>query len=170
MSGADDLSVLLADRLGGATITELSRLSGGASRETWRFRANGIPRIVQRQRAGDERDMSIEARVVAAADSAGVPVPELIATGTSDDGSAFMVLAAIDGETIARKLQRDSEFSNARAALTGQLGSALGYDPVAEMMSVDEIQNRLVQIQATIANSADYMPNHREFILQNCAA
>lgn len=125
MSGADDLSVLLADRLGGATITELSRLSGGASRETWRFRENGIPRIVQRQRAGDERDMSIEARVVAAADSAGVPVPELIATGTSDDGSAFMVLAAIDGETIARKLQRDSEFSNARAALTGQLGSAL---------------------------------------------
>ena len=56
------------------------------------------------------------------------------------------------------------------AVLVGQLGSPQGYDPVAEMMSVEEIQNRLVQIRETIANSADYMPNHREFILQNCAA
>ena len=143
MSGADDLAVLLAGRLGGAEITDLTRLSGGASRETWRFTADGAPRIVQRQRAGDERDMMIEARVVAAAGAAGVPAPELIATGEGDDGSAYMVLEAIDGETIARKLQRDDEFAHARNVLTGQLGAALAavhsMDPVEGLESVDPI-------------------------------
>lgn len=90
MSGVDDLAVLLAGRLGGAAVTDLSRLSGGASRETWRFAADGIPRIVQRQRAGDERDMMIEARVVAAAGAAGVPAPELIATGEGEIGRAHV--------------------------------------------------------------------------------
>ena len=143
MSGADDLAVLLAARLGGAEITDLTRLSGGASRETWRFTADGVPRIVQRQRAGDERDMMIEARVVAAAGAAGVPAPELIATGEGDDGSAFMVLEAIDGETIARKLQRDDEFAHARTVLTSQLGTALAavhsMDPVEGLEPVDPI-------------------------------
>ena len=138
MSGVDDLAVLLAGRLGGAAVTDLSRLSGGASRETWRFAADGIPRIVQRQRAGDERDMMIEARVVAAAGAAGVPTPELIATGEGDDGSAFMVLEAIDGETIARKLQRDDEFAHARTVLTGQLASALA--AVHSMPSIDGLE------------------------------
>ena len=61
------LSQTLAGVLDGADITDLHRLSGGASRETWRFLADGVPRIVQRQRAGDERDMMIEAAVVRAA-------------------------------------------------------------------------------------------------------
>jgi len=56
------------------------------------------------------------------------------------------------------------------AVLVGQLGQPRGYDPVAEMMSVEEIQNRLTQIRTTISNSADYMPDHREFIMKNCAA
>ena len=38
----------------------LTRLSGGASRETWRFEADGVPLILQRQRAGDVRDMAVE--------------------------------------------------------------------------------------------------------------
>ncbi len=154
MSGADDLAVLLAGRLDGAEITDLTRLSGGASRETWRFAADGVPRIVQRQRAGDERDMMIEARVVAAAGAAGVPAPELIATDEGDDGSAFMVLEAIDGETIARKLQRDDEFAHARTVLTGQLGNALaavhsmppvdGLEPVDPIAFYTEVLDNLV--------------------------
>ncbi len=65
----------LSSVLDGAAITDLHRLSGGASRETWRFLADGRPTIVQRQRAGDQRDMLIEADVVRAAAVAGVPVP-----------------------------------------------------------------------------------------------
>ena len=143
MSGADDLAVLLSNRLDGAAITELTRLSGGASRETWRFRADGVPRVVQRQRAGDERDMLIEAAVVAAAGRAGVPAPELVLADETADGTAYMVLEAIDGETIARKLQRDDEFTHARAVLTPQLGAALAavhsMEPVPGLEPVDPI-------------------------------
>lgn len=56
------------------------------------------------------------------------------------------------------------------AVLTGQCGTPRRYDPVADLMSLDETKKRLDQIRTAIANSADYMPGHREFIAQNCAA
>ena len=62
-----ELSTMLSQLLDDAEIHDLHRLSGGASRETWRFTADGRDLILQRQRAGDERDMLIEAGVVAAA-------------------------------------------------------------------------------------------------------
>jgi aminoglycoside phosphotransferase (APT) family kinase protein len=119
------LTQTLAAVLGGADITDLQRLSGGASRETWRFLADGVPRIVQRQRAGDERDMMIEADVVRAAGAGGVPVPRLLAAERQPDGASFMVLEAIEGETIARKIQRDDAYVTAREALVADLGTAL---------------------------------------------
>jgi tryptophan 7-halogenase len=54
--------------------------------------------------------------------------------------------------------------------LTGQCGKPKTYDPVADMMSVEETEKRLGQIRTAVFNSADYMPTHREFIEQNCAA
>ncbi len=122
---SQDLAEQLSAMLGGASITDLVRLSGGASRETWRFRADGVDRIVQRQRAGDERDMLVEASVLTAAGAAGVPVPALICAERGGDGAASMIVEAIDGETIARKIQRDAEFAAARTRLTAQLGEAL---------------------------------------------
>jgi aminoglycoside phosphotransferase (APT) family kinase protein len=122
---SQDLAAHLSVLLGGAEITELARLSGGASRETWRFRANGTDRIVQRQRAGDERDMMIEAAVLSAAANADVLVPALLCADPGTDGTASMIVEAIDGETIARKIQRDDEFATARSLLAGQFGTAL---------------------------------------------
>jgi aminoglycoside phosphotransferase (APT) family kinase protein len=139
----DDLVGLLSTTLEGAEISGLTRLSGGASRETWRFVADGRPLVVQRQRAGDVRDMMIEARVVRAAAVAGVPVPTLIAAERNDDGSAFMVVEAIAGETIARKIQRDDEYAHARVVLVDQLGSALAavhsIEPVPGLETVDPV-------------------------------
>lgn len=120
-----ELGQTLSGVLDGADITELHRLSGGASRETWRFLADGVPRIVQRQRAGDVRDMMIEAAVVRAAGAGGVRVPELLAAEKQPDGAAFMILEAIEGETIARKIQRDDAFAVAREHLVADLGTAL---------------------------------------------
>ncbi len=120
-----DLSMMLSQLLDGAEIHGLHRLSGGASRETWRFEADGRALILQRQRPGDARDMLIEAGVVRAAASGGAPVPALIDARRRDDGMAFMVLEAIDGETIARKIQRDDEFADARTHLVADLGAAL---------------------------------------------
>ena len=56
------------------------------------------------------------------------------------------------------------------AVLTGQCGAPMTYDPVADLLSLDETRQRLDQIRQAVANSADYMTDHREFIRQNCAA
>jgi tryptophan halogenase len=55
------------------------------------------------------------------------------------------------------------------AVLTGQYGAPRSYDPVADLLSLDETRQRLDQIRQAVANSADYMTDHREFIRQNCA-
>jgi len=120
-----ELSTMLSQLLDDAEIHDLRRLSGGASRETWRFTADGRDLILQRQRAGDQRDMLVEAGVVAAARRGGVPVPELVDARRRDDGMAFMVLEAIEGETIARKIQRDDEYAAARPRLAADFGHAL---------------------------------------------
>ncbi len=125
MDVTSSLADTLSTALGGVAVTDLQRLSGGASRETWRFVADGAPRVVQRQRAGDVRDMLIEADVVRAAGAAGVPVARLLAAERRPDGAAFMVLEAVEGETIARKILRDDAFVVARQHLVGDVGRAL---------------------------------------------
>jgi aminoglycoside phosphotransferase (APT) family kinase protein len=123
-SESDDLGQLLSNELG-TPITGLTRLSGGASRETWRFAADERQLVVQLQRAGDIRDMMVEAAVVVAAGAAGVPVPAMVASGRREDGGAFMIVQAIEGETIARKIQRDEEFRAARDNFAARCGAAL---------------------------------------------
>ncbi|HVJ03446.1 MAG TPA: tryptophan halogenase family protein [Sphingomonas sp.] len=56
------------------------------------------------------------------------------------------------------------------AVMHGQLMKAQSHDPVADVMSLDETRARLANIRDAVANSADYMPKHRDFIRQNCAA
>ena len=131
----DDLSAalsrVLADALrtipGDSRVTELRRLSGGASRETWQLTFGGSPLILQRQRAGDVRDMSVEVAVLRAARAGGVPVPEVIAASSdpSQLGAPYMVLSHVDGETIARKILRDEEFAPARTRLAIDCARAL---------------------------------------------
>ncbi len=123
----DELAASLAEVVGANEVTEVARLSGGASRETFRFVADGRPLILQRQRGGDVRDMGIEANVLRAAFAASVPVPELVASSTDPSavGSAFMVLTAVEGETIARKILRDEQFAHARTVLPEHFGRAL---------------------------------------------
>lgn len=122
-----DLARQLSGVLNGAEITDVVRLSGGASRETFRFAADGRSLVLQRQRAGGDRDMSIEAALLRAAAAAGVPVAEVVASSSSasDLGAAYLIVTAMEGETIARKLLRDERFAVARQALTGDLGAAL---------------------------------------------
>ncbi len=131
---SDDLAAQLAEVLGASAVNDLARLSGGASRETWRFVADGEPLVLQRQRGGDVRDMAVEVAALRAAAAGGVPAARVVASGdaTSALGASFMVLTAIDGETIARKILRDDEYAHARTVLTTQLGAAL-----AQLHAVD---------------------------------
>ena len=132
-SAADaDLAGRLASVLGADGIDGLRQLSGGASRETWSFIAvdgSGIRRslILQRQRAGSERDIAVEAAAVRAAGAGGVPVAEVVASSTDPEvlGAPFMIVTEVPGETIARRILRDERFAAARGALPAQLGQAL---------------------------------------------
>ena len=142
----------LATVVGAATIDGLQRLSGGASRETWAFTADGTPLILQRQRSGDVRDMTVEVDVLRAAYAGGVPVANIVAAETGTNaaegplGTSFMVLSHVDGETIARKILRDDVFATARRRLTGDCAVALArlhaIDPVAVpgLPDIDQVE------------------------------
>ncbi|HRE01290.1 MAG TPA: phosphotransferase, partial [Ilumatobacteraceae bacterium] len=82
-SGDSDLGRQLAAALGAGQVTELRQLSGGASRETWLFTADGRRLVLQRQRSGDTRDMATEVAVLQAAHRGGVPVAEVIASSSA---------------------------------------------------------------------------------------
>jgi aminoglycoside phosphotransferase (APT) family kinase protein len=108
-----------------APVEGLKRLSGGASRETWAFTADGRELILRRDppgRAADFGSMGLEAAAIRAATAAGLAVPEVLVV---DDGgrlgTAGMVMARVEGETVARRILREPGFAGARAALTGQL-------------------------------------------------
>jgi aminoglycoside phosphotransferase (APT) family kinase protein len=66
--------------------------------------------------------MGLEATAIGAADAAGLLVPEVVAV---DDGArlgtAGLVMARVEGETMARRILREPGFAGARAALTAQL-------------------------------------------------
>ncbi|HVW33803.1 MAG TPA: phosphotransferase family protein [Acidimicrobiia bacterium] len=113
----------------GQPVAGLERLSGGASRETWAFTAGGRPLILRRdppRRAKEVGSMALEAAAIAAAASAGLAVPAVVAV---DDGTrlgaAALVMTRVAGETLARRILRDGDFAAARRALPGQIGRFL---------------------------------------------
>ena len=152
-----ELNTALRDVVGASAITELRRLSGGASRETWQFTADGRPLILQRQRSGDVRDMGVEVAALRAARAGGVPVADVVAASTdaSQLGAAYMVLSHVAGETIARKILRDPEFAPARAKLTHDCAVALArlhaIDPAAvpNLVATDQVQQYRLTLDAT---------------------
>ncbi len=137
MTSTQDLERALALALNHAGISgpivDLTRLTGGASRETYRFTVGRADFVLQRERPGTQRrpeGMGAEADAVRAAAASGVPVPDVVVSNAdladSDLGPSFFVTRAVEGETIARRILRDDEFAVARDALARQLGEALG--------------------------------------------
>jgi tryptophan 7-halogenase len=56
------------------------------------------------------------------------------------------------------------------AVLIGQNIQPRSYDPMVDVLDVDETRRRLQQIRSAISKSAQAMPTHREFIAKHCAA
>src|SRR4051794_40650493 len=104
MDGADELKVRLAARLGATEIEGFRRLSGGASRETWWFEADGRALVLQRQRASALERQGVtptaEAALLLAAGRAGMAVPTVIACSDGDDqlGAPYLLMEAVEGE------------------------------------------------------------------------
>ncbi|MDW3213793.1 MAG: phosphotransferase family protein [Ilumatobacteraceae bacterium] len=115
----------LAAALGTDDVADVARLTGGASRQTWRAVVDGRTVIAQRQQPESERDMRVEAEVLRAAERGGVAAPRVLACVEATDGVVTLVTDFVGGETIARRLLRDDEYANARSRLTEQVGRTM---------------------------------------------
>ncbi len=76
-------------------------------------------------------------------------------------------------ESTGRTFRENGELFNDTswfAVMAGQGLKPASYDPVANVLTMAETEARLAQIRSAVAVSADLMPDHDEFIRQNCAA
>ncbi|HEY2160068.1 MAG TPA: phosphotransferase family protein [Solirubrobacteraceae bacterium] len=124
----EDLATALADALG-EPVTDLRRLSAGASRETWSFAMpDRSGRILQRLPRGASRaGVELEAAALRAAFDAGVPVARVYASfdAGSPLGMPALVLEQVEGEALPPRLRRDSRYALALEGLAAECGRIL---------------------------------------------
>ncbi len=118
---------------GPVDVEGVTRLPGGASRETWSFSVRGpggaTRRLVLRRDppGAPVSGLALEAGLMQAAARAGVPVPRVLVAGDASGGlgAAFIVMEFVDGETIPRRILRDESLAGVRRLLAGQCGQVL---------------------------------------------
>jgi len=135
----EELAAGLAKVLGGNVVIEnLRTLTGGASRTTWAFEADGRP-LILRTGPPDEvhAGMELEALVQQRAAAAGAPVPHILAADNSPAalGNPYLICEAIGGETIVRRIQRSLD-DGGRERLLRQCAQALAAIHRADSSSV----------------------------------
>lgn len=118
-------------------VTDLRRLSAGASRETWAFAVSDAvagtpshPLVLQRVRPGlgmDGPSPDTEGALLAAARRAEVPVPFVIADAEAcaAEIGPGLVCTHVAGETLGPRIVRDDRFAVARRQFAGDAGRAL---------------------------------------------
>jgi aminoglycoside phosphotransferase (APT) family kinase protein len=110
----------------------LTRLSGGASLETWLCtvrRPDGPAKLILRREPPNEPRpglMAREATALAAAGRNGVPSPRLLDWSSEPEqlGAAYLLVTHVPGETIPRKILREHSLAGARERLVDDLGRA----------------------------------------------
>ncbi|HEX5940475.1 MAG TPA: phosphotransferase family protein [Dehalococcoidia bacterium] len=110
-------------------VENVVQMTGGASREIWSLDAvlegESVPMVLRSAAVGWVRTQAIpEYDLLKAAFDAGVPVPEPLFMSDDVLPVSFFLMRRIPGETIARRLLRDEEYSQAREAMAAQLGVA----------------------------------------------
>jgi aminoglycoside phosphotransferase (APT) family kinase protein len=130
------LSRLVSRLFSGVTgVSCLARLSGGASQETWSFKAcdakSRRPLILRRAPPGYRATAAspglvTEARLMELAAGHGVPSPRVLYVLRPEDGLGDgFLMDHVPGETIPRKILRDPIFAEIRPKLTVELGAIL---------------------------------------------
>jgi aminoglycoside phosphotransferase (APT) family kinase protein len=119
-----------------APVAGLTRLSGGASRETWALTSGGRELVLRSGAGTGGVALAVEAEAMTAAARTGVPVPEVVGTGHLD-GRPYLLMARVDGETIPRRILRDPALASpGRAAELGGLLARLHAVPLGEVPGV----------------------------------
>ena len=143
------------------------RLSGGASQETWALAGTDQSAILRRAPGGTSMARSsaaiglpAEAKLIDAAGKAGVPVPKVLHVLSPDDGLGDgFLMSRVLGETIARPILRNDEFSSARSVLAAQCGAALAD---IHSISLDSLPSEL-QLSGGLEQIAQYEEIYRGF-------
>lgn len=125
----------------------LSRLTGGASQETWSFDylsegGSRHPLILRRNARSKTQKLSsaTEYRVVETAGQAGVLVPRVVfLLSPADELGNGYVMERVEGETIARKILRDSEYAKALPRMASQAGRILAQIHALDVSSIEGI-------------------------------
>jgi aminoglycoside phosphotransferase (APT) family kinase protein len=123
-------------RVLGSRLASATRLSGGASQETWAIDAGDggeVEAMILRRRPGGASagsgmaiDLATEARLLGLAAQAGVPVPAVRHVLAPEDGlGSGYLMQRLAGETIPRKILRDATLAEIRPLLARQCGGIL---------------------------------------------
>jgi len=127
----------LAQRLrpGARTISGLTRLSGGATQEIWRFDLDTTdgpqPLIMRRAPGGDRRSpvgvgLDVEAQLIAAARASGVSAPEVLHLLAPEDGlGQGFIMEFVAGETLGGRIVKAASLAGARETLAYSCGQIL---------------------------------------------
>lgn len=114
-----------------ATVANARKLAGGTMHESWGLQATTgkqhrdlVVRVSPPGRA-DQEKMSNEYLMLKAMHARGVPVPRPYAFGTGNDGSCYLVMDRVTGDTNPRPFLTRPEFAEAREAFVPQLCQAL---------------------------------------------
>ena len=123
------VATVLAELGRGSDEVRLTRIPGGASRETWLVEAAGKRFVLRRDPPGSESlvPQEGEARLIRLAGDRGVPVPQILHVEPAGGrfGTAGILMQHVAGESIAPRLLRKPEFERACIRLPAQLGAAL---------------------------------------------
>jgi aminoglycoside phosphotransferase (APT) family kinase protein len=129
------LAAALSKRFGATRVLRLTRLSGGASQETFAIDAKGglFGAYIWRRRPADAlQDDWVrlgphdEAAVIEAAGAAGAPVPTVICVFAPEDaiGDGFL-MTRVAGEALGPRILRDAKFDAVRPRLAAECGRIL---------------------------------------------
>jgi aminoglycoside phosphotransferase (APT) family kinase protein len=172
------LSGAVAGHMGTAGAIEgLRKMSAGASREVWAFdavTADGarMPLVLKRDPLGGDGetggvdsvlgvDRRTEAILMQLAGAHGVPAPRVHFIIDADErtGAGF-VMDRLDGETLGRRIVRDSSYADARTRLAHQCGAAaarLHAVPAGELPPLKDLPPRAhLQLYRDTLDSFDY--------------
>lgn len=161
-----------------ASISNLERLGGGASKEIWGFEigsgsggeAPGGRRYVLRRSphgvGGTSLSIPGEFAVMKAAYQAGVRLPEPCWCGRDADGNDFCIIERIDGETLAPRLFREDRYAETRKRIPRQLGELLA--PIHAIPMTPELEDVLGK--SPPGNPAAFVLDQYEKIFRMVAA
>ena len=114
-------------------ISNLEPLTGGASKEIWKFEVSNAKqskKMILRRGSGIEGPLAIktadEARIQKEVIKVGAPVPIILAVSNNEEelGDSY-IMHFVEGESIARKILRDKEYKKALPILAYQCGEAI---------------------------------------------